>query len=280
MPAFRDPYGRRPIDFPSVSGDAYGIRAAVLDAFPGYTQKFEGRIPYMYLDMSDLPGGPFVTTGVGNLADPVSLALAMPWVHKSDNTTPATADEITAEWNLVKSHPELAPKGAQAFASMTQLRLTSQSIDALVQQKVAQNEVTLFARYPNLPLWPADAQLALLSLSWAMGPAFNFPAFKVATDALDFSTAGLQAIYKGVGSAPRQAAHKVLFANAAAVVKQGLDPEVLYYPNQAPGVVVSPRANDMLSAWASLFTIAAGAATLYTVFRLEHPQSARKRAAA
>ena len=39
-------------------------------AFLSFTTRLEGRVPYMYLDIKGL-----VTIGVGNLIDPVDLAL-------------------------------------------------------------------------------------------------------------------------------------------------------------------------------------------------------------
>ena len=42
------------------------MRPSVFAAFPGFITRFEGRLPFMYLDTKGL-----VTTGVGNLIDPL-----------------------------------------------------------------------------------------------------------------------------------------------------------------------------------------------------------------
>ena len=213
--------------------DSAGLRQGVIAAFPAFTQNFEGRLNFMYLDNAG-PPGPYVTTGVGNLIDPIGSATDLPWVHKSDGT-PASMPEIQAEWNMVKGRTDLAPKGGGSFGSITTLKLTDATIDNLVKGKILQNEKILIARYPNLADWPADAQLGLVSMSWALGPAFNFPAFKAATDKLDFTTADKQSEYKGVGSAPRIAANHKLFQNAAMVIAQNLDRNTIWYPGTPGG---------------------------------------------
>jgi len=215
------------------SFESLGFRQSVLGYFPTFTQQFEGKVPNMYLDDAQ-PPGPYVTTWVGNLIDPISTAMDLPWVHKSDNT-PASQAEIAAEWNLVKSRKDLAPKGGGAFAGITNLKLLDKDGTNLLLGKVLANEHILISRYPNLADWPADAQLGLLSMSWALGPAFNFPLFKSFTDKLDFGHADLQSEYKGVGSAPRIAADHKLFQNAAYVLANNLDRNTVWYPGSPAG---------------------------------------------
>ena len=224
------------------------LKQAVLDGFPTFTQQFEGKLPYMYLDDAS-PPGPYVTTGIGDLIDPISAALPLPWIHKG-NGSPASQAEITSAWNAVKARKDLAPKGGTAFANITDLILSEQAIKDLVQKRMMLNLDILAKRYPNLAQWPADAQMGLMSMSWAMGPAFNFPAFKAATDALDFGDASLQSSYKGVGSAPRIAANHTLFNNAAIVLRNHMDPNKVYYPQElSSGFFLTPSATQVFD-WA------------------------------
>lgn len=211
----------------------YGFRQSVINGFPKFTQEFEGRLDFMYLDNANSPG-PYVTTGIGNLIDPMGTAMALPWVHKMDGS-PASQSEISSEWNTVKSRTDLAHLGGGAFSSVTALKLLPADIDKLVQSKILQDESRLVQIYQNLGEWPADAQLGLLSMDWAMGPAFKFPAFKAGTDRLDFATADKQSEYKGVGSAPRIKADHLLFENADYVMKHNLNREVLWYPDSPSG---------------------------------------------
>ena len=65
-----------------------------------------------------------------------------------------------------------------------------------------------------------------------------------------------------------------LYANYAAGMKAKMAAFASVVPSAA-APVLSPLSAAKLDAWASLFTIAAGAATLYTVFRLERPSPSR-----
>jgi GH24 family phage-related lysozyme (muramidase) len=207
---------------------------SVRSSFNGFTKTFEGRVAWMYLDIKGL-----VTTGVGNLIDPVDAALALPFVHKGDNT-PATKDEITSEWKNIKAKPDLAQKGYKACESITNLRLTDQSIDSLVDSKLTQNESVLKKSFPDWDKWPADAQLGVLSMAWALGAGFSgkWPKFTAAAKTGDWTAAAANCKIDTTGNpgvAKRNDADALLFKNAAAEVAKGLDQSKLYYPNDANG---------------------------------------------
>ena len=202
-------------------------------AFPAFSVKFEGRVSYMYLDVKGL-----VTVGVGNLIDPVTLALSLPFVHKSDGVA-ATQDEIQSDWQAVKSRPDLATARdyLKQFDALTALKLTDDGIDQLVLAKLDSNVTVLknTAEFADLESWPADAQLGLFSMAWAMGPAFGpgFPAFRAACAAKDWNTAATESRMDDTnnpGLTPRNTANHTLFSNAAQIVAQGLDFTVLQYP--------------------------------------------------
>src|SRR5258708_33388167 len=142
------------------------MKASVLSAFKSFSTKFEGALDYMYTDVKGL-----VTTGIGNLIDPMAAALVLPW-KRSDGGS-ASQDEISTEWQRVKdAWPDVQ---SVATRSITTLHLDPKDIDWIVSSKAAQNEDTLRKRYPDYDNWPADAQLGLLSMALAMGPAINFP---------------------------------------------------------------------------------------------------------
>ncbi|AKV03207.1 hypothetical protein AKJ09_09870 [Labilithrix luteola] len=90
----------------------------------------------------------------------------------------------------------------------------------------------LRARFPSFPDWPADAQLAILSLAWACGPAFHFPRLEAALRACDWRTAAIECrIADDAGTVKlRNAANRTMLRNAAAVVESVRDPSALYYP--------------------------------------------------
>jgi GH24 family phage-related lysozyme (muramidase) len=224
------------------------VRPAVSAIAPKFTDAFEGKLSWMYLDVKCL-----VTTGRGNLIDPVTSALALPWYHRSNNAV-ARPDEITREWMTVKSMKSMAPRGGMAFASMTDLRLSDPALDQLFFGKVDEMWTTLAARF-SCETWCADAQLGLLSMAWALGPHFAFPKFQAAVAVGDWATAAgppgdasLDPSKRGQswmednhlpGSNPanpglhrRNLANKVLFTNAQYVAADpcAYDPGTLYYP--------------------------------------------------
>lgn len=214
---------------------------AVQSGFPTFSTKFEGRVPYMYLDVLGL-----VTVGVGNLVDPVLAAQALPFRFKNRPGiaapgSAATADQIAAEWQTLKNDPSLKTRGYKACEPITQLELSDDAIDSLIIDRLTKNESFLKRQpwFQDFDIWPADAQLGLLSMAWAMGPAGpgNFPSFRAACQRLDFNTAAAQCKMNEAGNpgvVPRNQANFTLFSNAATVVagaaQGGLQRSNLYYP--------------------------------------------------
>jgi GH24 family phage-related lysozyme (muramidase) len=220
---------------------------SVQAAFHGFTVALEAELPYLYLDILG-----YVTTGDGNLADPVSVALAMPW--KNADGSAASAAQITAAWNAVdaeRSDPKgqrqssgLATHYGQAFEGVTTIRLTQSDLADLFQGQLASDEASLRHYFPGWDSLPADGQMGILSMSWAMGTGHfgtDFGTFTAAVNAGDWATADAHSAFRGAGVARRIAANHVMFQNAAQVVQQGLDPAVLYYPTRlaAPAVASS-----------------------------------------
>jgi hypothetical protein len=186
----------------------------------------------MYLDVLGL-----VTVGVGNLIDPVETALALPFQFKNDPGTAATQDQIAEEWQTLKSDTSLATKGYKACALVTRLELSDDAINSLILSRLTQNESFLKRQqwFQGFDSWPADAQLGLLSMAWAMGPGGpgEFPHFRAACQSLDFAAAAAQCKMNEAGNPgliPRNQANFTLFSNAAAVLAGGLDRSTLHYP--------------------------------------------------
>jgi len=205
------------------------MKQSVVDIFPTFSTHLEGRLNFMYLDIKQL-----VTTGIGNLIDPFSLARDLPWRPKNESDRPATPEEIETEWNFVKSDPDgRSRQGGGSFASVTSLELSDDAVDELVRQKVTQMESFLKRRpeFAEFDDWPADAQLGLLSMAWAMGPAFRFPNFQAACQARDFRTAARESHMNDTnnpGLRPRNAANLQLFQSAAEAEEGNLDPDEVH----------------------------------------------------
>ena len=213
---------------------------SVRSGFLDFITPFEGRVEYMYLDRKAL-----VSVGVGNLVDfsqdpgvgdPAAPAKELPFVHKVGGAS-ATVDEIAAEWQLLKDDPSLAEAGHLACEPLTHLMLTEADIDALVSGKLSQFESVLrqTPAFADLDNWPADAQLGLLAMAWALGPAFGprWPKFSAACAAQDWRGAAAEAFSSDF--APRRhEVHLKLFENAAVSAETGLDLETLLYQPPPP----------------------------------------------
>lgn len=202
------------------------MRDSVRAAFVEFTAPFEGVVPWMYCDVKGL-----VSVGIGNLIDPIQMAMSLPFVHADGSA--ADRAEIAAEWLRIKNFPNAAALGHRAVEHVAKLRLTLGGVQDLVSGKLAQMGAMLVQRFPDFEQWPADAQLATLSMSWACGPAFRFPALAHALFDGDFTVAANECHMDETGNlglAPRNVANVTLYRNAATVAAGGLDPEPLRWP--------------------------------------------------
>ena len=215
------------------------MRSIVAARFFDFTETFEGYVEYMYVDVKGL-----VTIGFGNLIDPISYALALPFVRRAGGAL-ATPAEITAEWNMIKDADnklQLKTKKYTAYTFLTKLILKPAAILDLCGQRLRANEVELkkIREFQTFDGWPADAQLALHSMAWAMGPAFaaggQWPRFRAACDRMDFVDAAQNcgiSVAGNPGVIPRNRANEILFENAYFVSSHPefrYSPDVLYYP--------------------------------------------------
>ncbi|MFF2125496.1 peptidoglycan-binding protein [Streptomyces olivochromogenes] len=172
----------------------------------GFNDPLEGRVAFMYLDQKG-----WVSTGIGNKIDETATANSMPtdterehslaearelrWLVNGEGSE-ATADQVSADWDAVKGHLELAPQGHNAFKPpLTSLHLENDEIDRGVFAKLDQMESVLLSRaeFNGFADWPANAQLATLSMCWALGPTLNdFPMFRAAVANNDWNGAADQ----------------------------------------------------------------------------------------
>ncbi len=214
------------------------MRDSVRAAFVEFTAKFEGVVPWMYVDVKGL-----VSIGIGNLIDPIQMAMVLPFVRLDGS--PADRAEIAAEWLRIKNYPDAAKLGHRAVEHVAHLRLTAAGVQDLVARELARMDAQLAGRFARYPDWPADAQLGTLSMAWACGPAFHFPKLAAALNAGDFSAAALECHMDDRGNPglrPRNVANVVLYRNAATVIAGSLDPDVLRWPVEMSEEPTSPQA--------------------------------------
>ncbi|MBI4908429.1 MAG: hypothetical protein HY820_32690 [Acidobacteria bacterium] len=197
------------------------MQPTVKAQFRAFNEPLEGAIPFMYQDIKGL-----ITVGVGNLIDPAELAMELPfrWKQRPDLAKAgnrATRAEIRSEWNRIKGDTTLAAKGHRACEPLTNLELSNEAIDDLIAGRLADNETKLKAQRPfkDFDNWPADAQLGLLSMAWAMGPnAFTaFKKFSAGCAKQDFDIAAAECKMndeKNPGLVPRNKANLTLFCDS------------------------------------------------------------------
>lgn len=210
------------------------MKSAVQAAWHSFSTPLEGRCLFMYADAKGL-----VTTGVGNLIDPVQYALQLPW--KRPDGSPATRDEVVAAYAAVKARDDWKLRGGGVYAQLTTLRLTDEDVDALVARKLAQNEVHLRGRFVEYDDWCADAQLFVHSMAWACGAGFRFPVLETYLRTKQWEDAiGECTIHPEMGTiVERNRRNRQLLKNAARVQAFGLNPEQLYWPGDLADVVTA-----------------------------------------
>jgi len=205
------------------------MRQSVVDRFREFSVRFEGLVHWPYLDVKGL-----VTVGIGNLIDPVSSALELPWVLEG-TTDRATPEQVIADWNNLKAQTRLSKLHFNYARPVTKIRLTDEGVDTLVRSKLLANESYMRKHLPDWDSWPADAQLFASSMAWAVGPGW-VGIFKNCTAFLlkgDWENAAKCAAIKTEGNpgiVPRNAANLVCLHNAQTVALRKLDPAQLYWP--------------------------------------------------
>jgi hypothetical protein len=238
--------------------DVPGLKRAVVEQLPAIFGRWEGPgLPFMYPDVKGI-----VTTGTGNALFSVEAAQALPW--ENPDGTRASPATIAAAYQTVKA----AWPGVQSVASarLTNIRLPPSALADLVRRTIAQMWGALCLQFRGCQDWPADAQLALLSVSWAWGayflrvwdgippnpaavagafvpsPGYGYgskfrellgapPEFGLAAGIVGDASAGEEK--RNPGIVPRDHGTVLMLQNAAAVLAAGSDPEVLHYPSAA-----------------------------------------------
>jgi len=205
---------------------------ATYEQYHAFSAPLEGRVPTMYCDILGL-----ITTGVGNLINTLPQALALPWLL-ADGSHADQAD-VAADWHKLHDNAAYYAKRAWMVYAKTMLcHLSEEGIDALVQRTLAANEAIFRKRWPKYDTFPADAQLAMMSMAWAVGPAFyvKFSNLAGCIDREDWEgcVASCKIREEGnPGVVPRNAKNRFCFHNAALVKAAGSDVTILHWPEVA-----------------------------------------------
>lgn len=210
------------------------MKKSVTQAIRPFTADNEGKdVPFFYCDIMGL-----VTIGNGNLVDPVSTALSLPMKWKATNM-PASRAEIAAAWQATRERQDLRKHGGMAYEAITGLYLDQAGIDDLFWSRLGQNETILRNRFPGYDAWPADAQMGVHSMAWAMGPWFRFPSFEHHALLGEFDGCAAECQISN-GTKKRNDAQRLMFENAYHVILSSASPADLHWPGQLLGPITIP----------------------------------------
>lgn len=210
------------------------MHPSVYPAFHLLSPRLEGHVDCMYADIKGL-----ITCAVGCLIDPIQMATDIHWTL--EDGSPADTAQVRADWHLLKDNAGHYAKLHWKYArAATKVRLTEQAINDIVDKRLSANEAVIRKTFPEFDTFPADAQLAIFSISWAIGAAFHikFTNLANAIRAQDWTVAvGTCKIRddNNPGVTPRNKINYLCFANAQISKDRGLDPAVLFWPASAMG---------------------------------------------
>jgi GH24 family phage-related lysozyme (muramidase) len=186
-----------------------------------HMKRWEGEIPYMYLDTRG-----YVTVGVGHLLADVKAAQALGFVYREDQKTTdqngvirvtakkgdkATAEVIAADYASVQK--KKAGLLASLYKSATRLELPDAELVAILEADVNAKEEGLLKSLPEYRSYPVSARLALLDMAFNLGVSGlinGFPTLRESVKKRDWAAAAKQCHRKGP-SEERNLATKRLF---------------------------------------------------------------------
>lgn len=180
----------------------------LLKAATAYFRLHEGVVDHMYLCVHGR-----VTAGVGHMFPTPSSARAAGWMR--GNVFVAWA-EIESAWNRVKRMPFGVQFSAKGFARATDIRLSPQAIDGLLQSDLLAFESGLAKAFPDWDHYPDAAQLGLLDMAFSLGVQGllkGYPKCVAAAKRQDWATCAAECKRGGV-SPTRDAALAALFTSA------------------------------------------------------------------
>lgn len=210
------------------------MRASVSEAFVRFSTPLEGALGFMYLDQLGL-----VTTSIGVLVHPLPLALGLPWIVPGEGRT-ATRQEVAEDWERVHERQDLRMRGGATYAQVARLRLAPGGIELVARRKLDDMVAKLRRRFDEWDQWPADAQLAVLSLAWACGPAFRFPKLAGHLQDQDWRAAATETDIRPDHGTIRKRNEwmRQCYENAARCYDTMGDRERLWWPEAAPAQVL------------------------------------------
>ncbi len=169
----------------------------------------EGSVPHMYLDTRRK-----VTVAVGNLLPSADSAAAHPFMVAGSGSA-ASSDDIKAEYKKVSQ----LKKGlvAQRYRKFTELRLTEDYIDSLLDKRLAKFISRLREDFPDFDSYPEEAKMGLIDMAFNLGNKGllrKFPSFTQAARDQDWLRCARECRRRGIGEG-RNRETRELFLDSA-----------------------------------------------------------------
>jgi hypothetical protein len=146
------------------------MRASAADRFYDEMVLLEGWTNWLYFDTHNPP---LATTGVGNMIDTgdglSGFGLSLPWRTKSGNYVREST--VAAEYERLKGLG-ISAAGGYAYKDSATLFLDQNVVRWMFDRTAASMEKKVSTYFPEWENWTADAQMAVMSGAWNMGPAF------------------------------------------------------------------------------------------------------------
>jgi hypothetical protein len=198
------------------------------DQFFEYTDKLEGgSVTWMFL-IWDPNGGYHVATGFGITFMKVSDATALDWLYREAGG--ASKAQIEADYAAIQKRTDLAGGpgkphkmgGDPVWKTLTGCRLTKDGLKKGVIRLLKGKLAKLRMDFPEFDEWPADAQLAAVSVQWAGDVKSGWPKLTKACRAQDWEAASKQCTFQVTKDtnaflALRSKRQVILFRNAQRV---------------------------------------------------------------
>ena len=169
----------------------------------------EGCISHMYLDTVGK-----VTVGVGNMLPNADATIGLPFVRR-DSGAAASNDEVRAEFRSVASKEPA--KLASSYKKYTKLDLADDSIDDLLDQRIAEFESGLQKDFPLYDTYPDTAKLGLMDMAFNLGNSGlvnKFPSFTKAVREADWTVCAQECQRTGISDERNEEVRKLFSSHA------------------------------------------------------------------
>ena len=214
------------------------------DEFWNFTEPLEGGIAadcmFMVQDLQVATAMGLTFTGKNNRNAGLLMAQDLEWKNKNTGNV-VTAADVARDYDEVLKHDDLGrlgPGRLGKWKELTSCRITLNGLKKGVRKKVSGNinyVKTLRTGdkfLGDFTTFPADAQLCVISLTWANGNAFGYPRFCEACRDADWFEASRQCGFSSKENTlpRRQRAQEEMMRNAAAVALGVASGEKLHWP--------------------------------------------------